>query len=160
MRPGTPTADTRIARSTLVAGVGMLLLTAAFVVNAVDAIANGLADERTLIQVGVAVDTGGTAGAVIGWVLLALCLPYLAAALLLLRRRQSGRESAAFMTGLYGAVALLLSVTTLLGANPTPRAWIGVAIGLLNLGLLWLVLSRPTALDVEMAERRRHQTAR
>lgn len=150
-------ATPRPAATTLWAGVLMLALTGAFGWVGVDAIMGPLsaAEEQRMVLSGAPLDAANTTLAILGGLVLAACLPYVIAAVLLLRRRASGREGAMLLAGAYGAVALATAGSTILAGEGSLGAWLGVVAGVVNGVVVVLLLSRPTRIDVEEAERRR-----
>ncbi|MEE8601164.1 hypothetical protein [Euzebya tangerina] len=87
--------------------------------------------------------------------LAALTVPYLWAGVRLLLLRDGAASVAAFMTGLYGVVALLLAGEAALAGNWTAGVGRTLLVGLVNGVLTYLILHPATAQDVSLAETRR-----
>lgn len=120
-----------------------------------------VADEptrRALIHLRVPLDAGPTVLLTIGGFVALLSVLFLVAALGVFRRRSWGREAGGLLAGAFALVATPLAIGGLTAQPPAPEAAQGLLIGLANLGVVVLLLSRSTASDFAAIEhwRARH----
>jgi hypothetical protein len=149
------------AKTTLAAVVLILVVTAPFLYNAV-ALARSTADEEALrLEVREAlimsnVNPGPQEAAnyarYISIIMLVVCVVAIAIAVGLLRRREGAQHAGIVFFGLLAVISIAASLAGLNADPPAPRAGLGLATGIGNALIVFLLLRRQTMDDIEGAE--------
>jgi uncharacterized protein YhhL (DUF1145 family) len=152
---GTP------AKTTLGAVVLILIVTAPFLFNAVS-LARSTTDEAALrLEVREAlilnnVNPGEREAAnyarYLSIIMLAICLVTIAIAVGMLRRREGAHHAGIVVFGVLAVVSIAASLAGLNSDPPAPRAGLGLATGIGNALIVFLLLRRTTMDDIERAE--------
>lgn len=156
--PDARVSDTRLAPTTLGAGLLMLALTAGYTVKGVSSILDVLSttgpDSRAVL-LGIGPEASATLFVVAAALVLVCCALELYLAIGVLRRRESAREGALFLNGAFALITVPLALAGLLAAERGPAAGWGLLTGVANVAVFALLLHSATRSDVSRAEKRR-----
>ncbi|MGZ8612971.1 MAG: hypothetical protein ACXWX0_11970 [Actinomycetota bacterium] len=150
------------ARTTIVAGVMILGLTALFTVIGVDLARNALdastLERETLLRaVGLGLNLEETRNllGIAAAVVLILCVLTTIFGIGVLLRREGVCHAAVGTFVVFAFVTLPLALSGILGDDPPLSAWVGLMIGGLDVAVAILLLYPDTVTDLEAAEARR-----
>ncbi|HSJ43741.1 MAG TPA: hypothetical protein VK923_03560 [Euzebyales bacterium] len=120
---------------------------------------SGPVASRDAVLLGISGREEGVATVMAVVVILAVSALTLSLAVGVLRRREGARYAALMTFGMLGLLALAASLPGLMSTPPRSGAPFGVLTGLVDLGIVALLLLPATADDIEDAERARERAA-
>ena len=152
---------TRRAWTTTWAGIGAIAVTAPFLYSAGRNLTllndpARAAIERGAVVIGIPLQAYGGVLRFTTFVLAGLSVLAIVLGVNVLRRRAWAREGAMFMFGLF-ALSLPMALSGLAADPPAEGAWVGIAVGVVNIVVVLLLARQSTADDVEIAERDRRE---
>lgn len=146
----------------LAAGILMLAITALFTVFGVDMALQALDPDRigrdsmlTAIGLGLTREETQNLKGMVSVVVLALCAISAVLGMGVLRRREGVRHAAIGMFFLFTAITIPLAITGLASEDPPAGVLIGLAIGVLDAVIVYLLLRPQTMAEFERAEAER-----
>jgi hypothetical protein len=119
--------------------------------------------EETYLQ-GIAFGLGDTETqnltTILAFIMLGICLLSAVLALGVLFRKGGMRHAAIGLFTLFAIITIPLAIAGVRADTPRRGAWFGLAIGLVDAGIVWLLLAPKTADDFERVESARHRAER
>jgi len=155
---GRRPAPTTVAAAGVMGAVSIVFAAYAVAVLATKGDSGPVAS-REAVLLGISGREEGVATIMVVVIILAVSALTLSLTVGVLRRREGARHAALMTFGTLGFVALAASLPGLMSTPPRPGARFGVLTGLVDLGIVVLLLLPATADDVEDAERERERAA-
>jgi hypothetical protein len=146
----------------ILAGMLMLALTAVFVVIGMDAVLDAFVTGRldretylTAVGFGLNVEEMKNFLAIVGIVILALCVVTTIEAIGVLGSREGVRHAAVGTFLVFAAVTLILSIAELMSDKVERSVAVAIVIGVVDALIVYLLLHERTTAEFELAERAR-----
>jgi uncharacterized membrane protein len=146
----------------ILAGMLMLALTAVFVVIGIDAVLDAFVTGRldrhtylTAVGFGLNVEEMKNFLAIVGIVILALCVVTTIEAIGVLGSREGVRHAAVGTFLVFAAVTLILSIAELMSEEVERSVAVAIVIGVVDALIVYLLIHERTTAEFELAERAR-----